>query len=191
LSNSSAAPLARQFYEARLVEAATAHTKWTRGYYADAWPGSECAFWRDRSFPSNPRTKHAEILDGYRQINDASGAETENRTRFATRSVDQSRESFANLSSPVSLSTHARFVPTACAVDDRVELRDAVNHPCLDRPLVFLGGVEIAPLLRLVTGPSDLNHILDRWASIVAAPKAASLLGWLVRNEILEAIRSD
>src|SRR5262249_30253417 len=86
LSDQSSAALARDYYEARLLEAATMHTNWTRGYYAEAWPGSACPFWRDRSSaPRYPRTEHTDILDRYPQISDALNAQTENRARIATR----------------------------------------------------------------------------------------------------------
>ena len=49
LDDPGSAQLAREFYEARLLESATVHTNWTRGFYAAAWPGAAHEFWRDRS----------------------------------------------------------------------------------------------------------------------------------------------
>jgi len=62
---------------------------------------------------------------------------------------------------------------TPCIVGDRVEMRPAVHHPNLKRPVAYLGGIELAPLL---TSP---------WPVSLPAPKAAALATWLVSNEIL------
>ena len=72
-----------------------------------------------------------------------------------------------------------------CAIDDHVELRDAVTHPSLDRPVVFAGGIEVAPLLRIAVGSADLGHLLDRWAGVIPSHKAVNLVRWLFGNGIL------
>jgi len=71
------------------------------------------------------------------------------------------------------LSPAVRILPTPCIVGDRVEMRPAVHHPNLKRPVAYLGGIELAPLL---TSP---------WPASLPAPKAAALATWLVSNEIL------
>ena len=71
------------------------------------------------------------------------------------------------------LSPAVRILPTPCIVGDRVEMRPAVYHPNLRRPVAYLGGVELAPLL---TNP---------WPASLSATKAAALATWLVSNEIL------
>ena len=40
-----------------------------------------------------------------------------------------------------------RCADTPCLVGDRIELRRALTHPGLERPVAFLGGSELAPLL--------------------------------------------
>jgi flavin-dependent dehydrogenase len=194
LDDPRSAELAREFYEARLLESATVHTNWTRGFYAEAWPGPAHEFWRDRSSaPDEPGSDRTEFLDRLRQIKGASARSSVYRARTARQTDDQAaaQASLAPLSTRVALSSQTRFVATPCAVDDRVQLRDAVTHPCLDRPLVFLGGIEVAPLLRLASDAPDLGHILESWGSVLAAPMAASILHWLLGNGILQTIATD
>jgi flavin-dependent dehydrogenase len=194
LDDPGSTELAREFYEARLLESATVHTNWSRSFYAEAWPGQAHDFWRNRSsaldYLGCDRT---DILDRFRQINDASARDSVKRPRLARQNGDQAAAValLAPLSTRVVLSAQTQFVATACAVDDRVQLRDAVTHPCLERPLVFLGGIEVAPLLRLASDASNLGHILERWGSVLAAPMAASILQWLVGNGILRTMATD
>jgi flavin-dependent dehydrogenase len=194
LDDPGAAQIAREFYEARLLESATVHTNWTRGFYASAWPGPAHDFWRERaSAPDQLGCERTDILDRFRQISDASARDSVNQARIARQVGDQAAAatSLATLSTRIELSSQTRFVATPCAVDDRVQLRDAVTHPDLDRPLVFLGGIELAPLLRLASEAPDLGHLLDRWGRVLAAPMATSVLEWLVGNGILRPIATD
>jgi flavin-dependent dehydrogenase len=71
------------------------------------------------------------------------------------------------------LSPAVRILPTPCIVGDRVEMRPAVHHPNLRRPVAYLGGIELAPLL---TNP---------WPASLPATKSAAVATWLVLNEIL------
>ncbi len=71
------------------------------------------------------------------------------------------------------LSPAVRILPTPCIVGDRVEMRPAVHHPNLRRPVAYLGGIELAPLLT------------NLWPASLPATKAAAIATWLVSNEIL------
>jgi len=72
------------------------------------------------------------------------------------------------------LSPAAALVETPCITGDRIEMRRALIHPSLERPVAFLDGVEIAPLLDgLATG------------LIGAAALDGLMAAWLVRQGIL------
>jgi flavin-dependent dehydrogenase len=80
------------------------------------------------------------------------------------------------------LSPAARIIPTPCIVGDQVEMRPAVHHPNLRRPVAYLGGIELAPLL---TTDHDDGDLPSRWPATLSAEKAAAVALWLVSNEIL------
>jgi flavin-dependent dehydrogenase len=194
LHDPGAETLAQDFYEMRLLESATVHADWTRGYYARAWPNPEHAFWRERSAaPPDDGTGPNGILARLRAMKRTTVLERENQPYNVARTADHA--TIAVCSAPtnraVTLSPQLRYVATPCAVDDRVQMRLAVAHPSLTRPVVFLSGIEVAPLLRLATEAHDLGQVLERWVRFVPAATAARILFWLLGHGILRAEPAD
>ena len=90
LDDPASAAVAREFYETRLLESATMHTRWTRGYYASAWPGVEYAFWRDRSSGVvSQGSRHAGLFDRFQQISKDSSPYSGNLAGSPNRTIDQ------------------------------------------------------------------------------------------------------
>lgn len=81
---------------------------------------------------------------------------------------------------PVRLAPPAALAPTPCVVDDRVELRRALTHPALPRPVAFLGGHELAPLIDAAVASPTLG---DAIASRRVEPPVAR---WLAERALLE-----
>jgi hypothetical protein len=168
------ADLARAFYADRLAGSAARHVRWTRSYYRRAWPGPAHAFWRDR----------ATGLEG----DDHGEGTRDGRTpNFPTS--DHLGALLASMASGVrfGLSANTRLVSTPCVVDDRVQLREAIRHPCLDGPVAFLDDIEVVPLLRLAiaTTPLPPEQLLALWSHVLNSAGALRLLLWLLRNDIL------
>src|SRR5262249_37076463 len=80
----------------------------------------------------------------------------------------------------------ARFVEEACVVGDQIRPVRAGVHPGLDRPLAFLGGLEIAPLLATVADRCELGQLLQNWSARVTPSTAIRTVAWLLANRILE-----
>ena len=87
------------------------------------------------------------------------------------------------------LARGVRIVRVPCAVGDRVEMREAVSHPGLSRPIAFLNGADLVPLVRELTsqaspaGPRPGENISDEVRDSTAS--------WLVRHGVLEAIDAE
>jgi flavin-dependent dehydrogenase len=88
----------------------------------------------------------------------------------------------------VRLTRDAILLPSPCVVGDRVELRRALSHPTLSRPVAYLGGVEVAPLLDRLTDDRALGDVLTDWQRILASGAAVSIAGWLVQRGLIEAV---
>jgi flavin-dependent dehydrogenase len=186
--------LAQGFYETRLLESATVHTNWTRAYYAQAWPNPENAFWRERSSaPADDGTERTGILARLREMSRTALLERETRPNIVAQTEHQAAIAAcrARMITAVAVSPELQYVATPCAVGDRVQMRLAVAHPSLTRSVVFLGGIEVAPLLRLASGASDLGQVLDRWDRFVPAATAAQILFWLLGHGILRTEVTD
>ena len=88
----------------------------------------------------------------------------------------------------VRLTRDAILVPSPCVVGDHVELRRALTHPTLSRPVAYLGGVEVAPLLDRLTDDRALGEVLTDWETMLASGAAVSIAGWLVQRGLIEAV---
>ena len=72
-------------------------------------------------------------------------------------------------------------------VGDLIETQPALTHPRLDRPVAFLGGVALAPMVEAI-GPSVTpDALLARWSSHVVPATGRAVVQWLVDREILVA----
>jgi flavin-dependent dehydrogenase len=88
----------------------------------------------------------------------------------------------------VRLTRDATLVPSPCVVGDRVELRRALSHPTLPRPVAYLGGVEVAPLLDRLTDGRALADVLTDWERTLGSGATVSIAGWLVQRGLIEAV---
>jgi flavin-dependent dehydrogenase len=86
----------------------------------------------------------------------------------------------------VRLVSDAAVLDTPCLVGDRIEVRRALAHPALDRPVAFLGGSELAPLLdHLPTAPS-LAAAIGSWDRWLPAGRALEIAAWLRQRGLLD-----
>ncbi|MGH3873532.1 MAG: flavin-dependent monooxygenase QhpG [Pseudonocardiaceae bacterium] len=88
----------------------------------------------------------------------------------------------------VRLPAAAALLDTPCLVGDRIELRRALTHPALDRPVAFLAGSELAPLLdQLPTAPS-LADAVGSWDHALPPGRALAIAAWLRQRGLLEIV---
>jgi flavin-dependent dehydrogenase len=83
------------------------------------------------------------------------------------------------LARPVRLHADAALADTPCLVGDRVEVRRALMHPVLDRPVAFLGGEELAPLLELLPASPSLADAICWWDRALRTGQAVAIANWL------------
>ncbi|AUG81968.1 hypothetical protein CFP65_7387 [Kitasatospora sp. MMS16-BH015] len=95
-------------------------------------------------------------------------------------------------SSQLSPDRHLRLVPSAiltalpCAVGDRVELRRALTHPNLPRPVAYLDGIELAPLIDLLVDPRRPAELVRLWSRHLTVDRAVTLVDRLHRLGVLD-----
>src|SRR5207247_906257 len=65
------------------------------------------------------------------------------------------------------VSDRVEYVELPCINGEFVELRTAVSHPGLDEPVAYLGGCELAPLLRRTSGGSTAGELVRAWSGVV------------------------
>ena len=180
LADPDALPMAREFYESRFLEAVATHTVWTRNYYAQAWPGGDEVFWREHAEEPERKAPWPAMIQRFNE------ACTRRRRLEEAPVATQPRED-ANVlwRLPVQPSPYLRFVTTPCVVGDIIQPRSAIMHPHLDRPLAYLAGHEIAPLLRPVLGRTTLGSLVREWSTRIPGETAARIAGWLHQKGLL------
>lgn len=157
LGDAKAESLARRFHDERLAEAVSMHAAWARRYYALAWPDDGHAFWRLRR--AAPQPVHE--------------AEPE---AAAVTALPPGR---------IRLCERLAIVDHPCVVDDRVQLRRALVHPNLARPVAFLDGAEVAPLLDVLRATPWLRSAMEIWSATMPPATAARIAGWLCAHRLV------
>ena len=88
-------------------------------------------------------------------------------------------------SSRVALAQETRLVEQPCILGDFIDLRYALAHSGIERPLAFLGGIEVAPLLRRVRPGMTFSDLLREWSASVPEPAAKAIARFLVDRGVL------
>lgn len=131
------------------------HAAWAASAYAQVEPYAERPFWRSR----------------------AAGA---TRPVIARVSGTPPR-----LEQRVRVAPETRLGPVPCIVGDRIQLRAAVSHPGLARPVAFLDDVEVAPLVASVAAGLTGDQLAARWMTDVPIATAQAIARWLIERGIL------
>ncbi|MEX0367403.1 MAG: NAD(P)/FAD-dependent oxidoreductase [Ruegeria sp.] len=149
--------LALTFAADRQTERIRTHATLAADYYAQQAQHHPNPFWTDRATPPGwLTTPHPDLLD-----------------------------TLPPSDLPLRLSPEAALTPSAIQTEALIRSETALTHPNLNRPVVFLDGLRIAPLLHRVPPGQSADVIACTWASQITPEQATKLLTWLWRNRIL------
>ncbi len=146
------------FYEARQTERTTRHHAIAIQYYAEQYRFCPTPFWYCRS-----RDAGLPVAD-----------------RAWPR-----QPSPPALDEMVRLCEATRIIQTPVMQDTYVVYHPALTHPALDRPVAFLHGVALAPLLYAVNPGQRVRDILALWSQDLPRSRAVEILQWLWTKGIL------
>ena len=74
---------------------------------------------------------------------------------------------------------------TPCIVGEVVEIRRALSHPNLARPVAYLGEVELAPLVEVLGEGLTMPQMAGAWLRHVSPQQGAAIARWLHRHGLL------
>lgn len=160
LRRAECAEAAIRFYRDSLTQAGDRHRAWATGHYATVSAREPGSFWRTRSAsqPSAPPVPIAPPAEITARLTSNAG---------------------------VQLSPDAELVEVPRLGSDFVGLGPALRHPALDAPVAYLGGWELAPLLRQVrTGMTPLQ-VVHSWSPRVPVESGIAIAGWMLGRGIL------
>ena len=150
-----------EFYRSSLADASERHRRWAGEYYGAAAATRKGEFWRQRSYVDNP----------------AQTVPTLNVGDFADEQL--------------ALSLDLRLVELPCIDGEFVTLKTALHHPALERPVTYVGGSEMPPLIRRLRKGMKPMEIALLWSDQVPIRTGLALAGWLISNGLLIRARDD
>ena len=72
-----------------------------------------------------------------------------------------------------------------CIDGEFVAVKPAVRHPGLEGPVAYVGGQEIAPLLRRLPVGSTPLQIARSWSDRIPLESGLAIAGWMLNRGIL------
>jgi hypothetical protein len=151
------ADAASRFYADNLAEACDRHRRWAAQHYAIAAATRPARFWQTRAADAAAEPEQIALSDD-----------------FGIPLPDDLT---------VALSSEALLVPQPCIVGDFVAVKPALHHPSLERPVAFLGGCEVAALLRPLQPGMALGALMDTWE--IPIPSKPAIADWLLKHRVL------
>lgn len=178
--------VAKSFYEHKLAEAVTSHSRWTSEYYAEAGKA-------DASFPFWEKRRRFRI-DEIAVVNDFT---TLVKQRLMQRPAQHGPGNPAAAvpidplirflwDKPVRLSGQLAFSSEFAVTGNRVEVRRALVHPNLSRPMIYLNQIEVPPLLHALSEGDTYGTAIETWCRIVPYQDVKKVLGFLWSAEIVQ-----
>lgn len=95
-----------------------------------------------------------------------------------------------NPDQPLRLADAARIVSVPVIDADRVVPGLALSHPGLERPVAFLGGVALAPLLQRMPEGLTAAQIVEHWSRRAARRQGRDILHWLWTRGIVVPVNA-
>ncbi len=89
------------------------------------------------------------------------------------------------LSDRIALSPSTQLSTTPVIQDNTIQLIPALHHPSLESPVAYLGNVELATLLRLVTPGQTILDLVQRWRRHHDLSICWQILQWCWEQDIL------
>ena len=149
---------ALQFYRESLTAASERHRAWASGHYATVSVREPGSFWSARcAWPATP-VPSGPVVDATLQLASNTG---------------------------VQLSPDAELLEVPRLGPDFVGLGPALHHPTLEAPVAYLGGWELAPLLRQVRAGMTPLQVVHSWSPRVPIKSGLAIAGWMLGRGIL------
>ena len=148
--------LAMRFYRECLSDSSSLHRSWATAHYEKVARLRPARFWQERAAAAPP----PDVSPA------AAGAHV-------------------TADAPLRLSPGVEIVDLPCVVDRFIEARSAVRSPALARPVAFLGGWELTPLLHAVRRGITQRELAQAWTPRVPLGDAWAMAQWLVSRGVL------
>lgn len=162
LRQPAAGGAAVRFYRDSIRETAARHRAWATSHYATAAASRPDPFWTTRAVDPDP-TAPASRDDLGDVFRDVPGDDV-----------------------PVQVSADCQWEDVPCLGAHFVELKSALRHRGVDGSLAYLGGHQLAPLLRHVPAGVTPRQLAQTWSGSIPIGTGLSIARWLAARGVLE-----
>lgn len=173
----------KNFYEEKLIESVVNHAHWTADYYQNSWAcNDKTEFWVKRiNFQLdiwNHKTAFTAKLE--KEFNTEKSIFKHKQT--APIPVDYILQRLWN--EEIVVSSNITFKSVYAIDNDCIVIKQALIHPNLERPLVYLDQVELFPILKSINGKviSDIVAYLNKFMTI---EKSKKIVVFLFSNQLI------
>jgi 2-polyprenyl-6-methoxyphenol hydroxylase-like FAD-dependent oxidoreductase len=145
--------------------------------------GAAMAFHRSSLTASSERHR-AWAASHYSTVADVRPGDFWKERASAAPPTERTDEAPVDMDARATLSSRAEIVDEPCLDGDFVAVRPALRHPGLDGAVAYLGGWELAPLLRGLTPGMTPREAALAWSDRMPLPSALAITAWLSRHGI-------
>jgi flavin-dependent dehydrogenase len=177
--------ISKGFFEDHMGDSVIRHMKWTASFYQSAWHGRGKSFWEERS-QVKFMAQHNETafcrklmlkLQGSPHVKkDSAGSEG----GWPAKAIDHLWYE------KIRLSPQVTYVKAVCVEDDRLQLKDALKHPAIDREIAYIDNIPIFPLINRMQGTETLGELIYSWSRGISVEKAKEITVTLCKLGLLE-----
>jgi flavin-dependent dehydrogenase len=157
LRRPGSADLAIAFYLSQLNDASESHRRWAADHYGTVARARGGPFWTARA------------------------SDRQEAAQPPPEAVDVGAMTVVAFE----LSPDAALVETPCLDGEFVSAAPALCHPRLARPVAYLGGWKLAPLLRSLPPGCTPIQIARSWSDALPLESGLAIAGWLVSHGVL------
>lgn len=178
------AQMAQSYYEDKLVESLSLHLNWTSNYYSTAWPGKGFGFWKERSqmnisLPQNDTAFYHKLASKLRAKPGNEVRDLPTKLAFGAN-IDQVWYKEIRLSPQIS------YTRAVCVEDDRLQIREAVQHPSLSREITYIDNIAVPSLLKESNEAETVGELIYLWTKHMPFEQAKAMAIQLHDLDLLE-----
>ena len=180
-------PHPKNFYEEKMLESVLNHTHWTADYYRKAWAyGKKTEFWIKRaSFQLDiSKNKTGFTFKLEKEFNN-------DRPIFEHKPIEPIPVDYILLrlwNEEIVVSAKVAFKSVYAIENDCIVIKQALTHPNLERPLVYLDQLELFSFFKNINGCA-ISDIMGNLNKSIAIEKSKKILVFLLSNQLLVPLR--
>lgn len=173
----------KDFFEEKMIESVVNHSNWTADYYHNAWScNEESEFWAKRAGFQLDISKNKTDFTIKLEKEFNTNKPVSERKTIDPIPVDYFLYSLWN--EEIIISHEVTFKSIYAIENDCIVIKQALIHPNLDRPSVYLDQIELFSLLKSMNGKTVSTLVNDLNKSMTLE-KSKKILAFLLSHQLL------